>query len=117
MRWGLQKMTRRQGDFALVGVAVVADVDAQGQCRRVSIVVNGAADYAQQVPKAQGVLTGQTTTHARVRDAARAAANEIETRSDIHASAAYRTELIEALVQRALTQAFADVLPAASRAA
>lgn len=117
LRWGLQKMTRRQGDFALVGVAVVGELNSDGQCSHLRIVVYGASDCARLAPEAQGVLEGRAPTLALVGEAGRAAASVIETRSDLHASAAYRTELIAVLVQRALGQAFVDKFPAASRAA
>ena len=117
LRWGLQKMARRRGDFAIVGVVVVGEIGTDEICSNLRIVVYGAADCACLVPEAQGVLEGRVPTAARVAEASRAAAGAIATRSDLHASAAYRTELIEALTQRALWQAFGEVVPAVSRAA
>ena len=111
--WGLQKMTRRWGDFAMVGAVCVADTDANGRCRRVRIVVYGASDCAQLVREAAGVIEKRIPSAALLREAARAAAGAVNTRSDLHASAAYRTELVETLTRRALAQA----LPAAREAA
>lgn len=111
--WGLQKMTRRWGDFAIVGAVCVADTDANGCCRRVRIVVYGASDCAQLVREAAGVIENRIPSAALLREAARAAAGAVNTRSDLHASAAYRTELVETLTRRALAQA----LPAAREAA
>ena len=91
-RWGLQKMARRLGDFAIVGVACV--VDADGASR---IVVYGASDRALEMRVEAG---------ANPEAAARAVAAAVPARSDLHADAAYRTELVEALTLRALQQAF-----------
>ncbi len=105
-RWGLQKMTRRWGDFAIVGALCVADTDANGRCGRIRIVVYGASDCAQLVREAAGVIEDRVPSAALLREAARAAAAAVSTRSDLHASAAYRTELVESLTRRALAQAF-----------
>ena len=113
-RWGLQKMTRRQGDFAIVGVVVVAAADGEGRSTGLRVVVYGAAECAQLVPAAAEVLEGRPPTGARIDAAARAAAGAVPTRSDLHASSAYRSELVQTLVRRALLQAFPE---AAVRAA
>lgn len=100
-RWGLQKMARRLGDFAIVGVACVVDVDGASR-----IVVYGAADRALEAPAASKVLDGKRPDAKLLQAAASAAAASVPARSDLHADAAYRTELIEALTLRALQQAF-----------
>jgi carbon-monoxide dehydrogenase medium subunit len=105
-RWGTQKMARRLGDFAIVGVACIVDVDAQGRCVSSRIVVHGAADRALEVPAASQEIAGKRPDTNGLRAAAHAAATSIPTRGDLHADAAYRTELIEALTYRALEQAF-----------
>jgi len=112
-RWGLQKMTRRQGDFAIVGVVVVADAGPDGRCTNLRNVVYGATDCAQLVHEASDMLEGRVPTQVRIGEAARAAAAAVPTRSDLHASGAYRTELVEALTHRALSQAFPEALPSA----
>lgn len=104
-RYGLQKMSRRQGDFAIVGAVVTADT-IDGQCSSLRIVSYGASDCAQLVGEASALLEGRVPTEALVDEASRAAGSAVPTRSDLHASAAYRRELIEALTRRALRQAF-----------
>jgi carbon-monoxide dehydrogenase medium subunit len=105
-RWGLQKMARRLGDFALVGVACVVDLDAAGRCAASRIVVHGAADRALEVPAASALLDARRPDAGTLAAAARAAAASVPARGDLHADAAYRSELIEALTLRALQQAF-----------
>lgn len=79
------EVSRRHGDFAIVGVAAVDD----------RVVIFGAEDAPRLF-----ALGGKSPA-----DAARLAAKEIEPRSDHHASADYRRELVEVLTRRALTQA------------
>jgi len=104
-RWGLQKMARRLGDFAIVGVACTLDLDASGNCVASRIAVYGAADRAVLVAEASAELDGRLPDEGRLRAAARAAAAAVPSRGDLHAAAPYRTELIEVLTLRALGQA------------
>ena len=66
---------------------------------------------AAEVPSAAAALIGRTPSAAAVREAARAARRKVECHGDHHASAEYRSELVEALTARALAQAFALELP------
>jgi carbon-monoxide dehydrogenase medium subunit len=106
-RWGFQEIARRHGDFAIVGVACVLDVDAGGICTDARIVVFGATDGPVLLPQAAAELTGRAPTDQHVRGAARCARDAIDCRSDQHASAEYRSELVQALTARAVNQALA----------
>ena len=110
-RWGFQEISRRHGDFAIVGVACVLDVDAGGVCTAARIVVFGAGDTPVLLEDAAAELTGRAPADHHVRSAARAACGAIECRSDQHASADYRRELVQALTARALTQALTQGNP------
>jgi carbon-monoxide dehydrogenase medium subunit len=104
-RWGFQELSRRHGDFAIVGVACLLDMDGQERCTGARIVVFGAGDRPAVVAEAGLSLVGKTIGQGAISEAARIAAAHIETRSDHHASAEYRSELVEVLVRRALSQA------------
>lgn len=104
-RWGFQEIARRHGDFALVGVACVLDVDAGGLCTDARIVVFGATDAPVLLREAAAELTGHSPADSHVRSAARCARGAIDCRSDQHASADYRSELVQALTARAIIQA------------
>lgn len=104
-RWGFQEVARRRGDFAIVGVASVLDFDADGRCSHARIVVFGATDVPVLVPDAAAELIGRAPADADVRRAARSARDAIDCRSDQHASAEYRGELVQALTERAIIQA------------
>jgi carbon-monoxide dehydrogenase medium subunit len=103
-RHGFVEIARRQGDFAIVGVAAAVDLDAQGDVAAARIAVFGAADMAVLAVEAAQSLVGRRGADA-AREAGGIARSRIPTRSDHHASAEYRSELIEVLVRRALEQA------------
>jgi carbon-monoxide dehydrogenase medium subunit len=106
-RWGFQEIARRHGDFALAGVMCTVDLDDTRRCAAARIVVFGVADKPTLVPEASAVLTGRLPDLARAREAGRIARARIVPRGDLHASAAYRAELVDVLTRRALVQAFA----------
>jgi len=104
-RWGFQEVARRRGDFAIAGVACVVDIEDSGVCTNARIVVFGVADRPLLMPDAAAELTGRVPDADALRKAALGARSAVDCRSDHHASAEYRSELVQALTARALTQA------------
>ena len=86
----------RRGDFAIVGVVVVADT------LRWTIVVYGAGE------KPSRFAIDEDLRVTAFRDVASRVANDTSTRSDLHASAEFRKELVEVLTRRALEEALND---------
>ncbi len=107
-RWGLEKMTRRRGDFALAGVLCLVDLDDAGHVASARITVYGATDAPVLLPRASAFLAGRLPSTEAIEQAARTAASLIPARSDLHASAEYRQELVHALTRRALAQALPE---------
>jgi 6-hydroxypseudooxynicotine dehydrogenase subunit alpha len=102
-----QEISRRHGDFALVGVAASVTLDQQGRCEAARIALLSAGDRPMLARQAAGVLVGQEPSVEAIRAASDAAATQdIDPSSDIHASAAYRRHLAAVLTRRALTLAF-----------
>jgi carbon-monoxide dehydrogenase medium subunit len=101
------EVSRRRGDFAIVGVALTLDLDPSGRCEAARVAIFGAADRPQLADRSAELLRGQALDPDRIRQAARAARASITPRSDHHASADYRGELVEVLTRRALEQAAA----------
>lgn len=104
-RWGFQELSRRRGDFAIVGAIALLDLDAQELCTRARVVVFGASDAPVVVADAAACLVGRPIEASVIRAAACAAQAQVQTRSDHHASADYRSELVEVLTRRTLSQA------------
>lgn len=110
-RWGFQEVSRRRGDFAIVGVACLVDVDAADKCGKARLVVFGAGERPLVMSEAAKVLSGNVVDMDAIRAAAAAAGAEVEPRDDLHASAEYRRELVQVLTRRALTQAMSFKVP------
>jgi CO/xanthine dehydrogenase FAD-binding subunit len=101
--WAFQEISRRHGDFALIGVAALLTLHGDGSIQRVRLVFTGATPHCAR--KIEVELTGQRPESGLFRDAAERAAAELEPDSDIHASAEYRREVAKVLARRALEQA------------
>jgi carbon-monoxide dehydrogenase medium subunit len=94
-RWGFAEFARRHGDFALV-TAVVTELGGA-----VRITLGGVASVPQRAAHAEQVLADGGTA----REAARAAADEIDPTADLHGSAPFRRAIAGEMIRRALAQA------------
>jgi carbon-monoxide dehydrogenase medium subunit len=105
--WAFKEFARRRGDFALAGVAVFYDVDANGCAANTHIGVIGASDPPCRLGSAEQIINGAFLDATVIEVAAEAASNEIEPMEDHHAPADYRCALVKTLLERALTRAMA----------
>jgi aerobic carbon-monoxide dehydrogenase medium subunit len=107
-----EEISRRHGDFALVGVAAEITVNAS-QITRAVLAFSAVADHPVRAWGVEALLVGKPPTAEVFRAAADAAAAEegLNPISDMHASATYRREVLPGLVERALTWANARVKP------
>jgi len=106
--WAVEEVSRRHGDFALVGVMAVVSLDASGRCDQARIALFGVGDGPMLASTAMGVLRGERLTDEAIAAAAEAASQkDVDPPSDVHATAAFRRHLVNVLVQRTLTQAIA----------
>lgn len=105
--YAFQEISRRHGDFALVGVAAVVRMTAHGICENARIALFSVGDRPMLAEQAMKTLMGQRSSAELIRAAAAAAATkDIDPSSDIHASARYRRHLANVLTRRALERAF-----------
>ena len=105
--FAFQEISRRHGDFALVGVAVAIQLDDSGRCAGARIALLSVGERPVLAEQASRALTGQVPSVESIRAAADAAATrDIDPSSDIHASARYRRQLANVLTRRALERAF-----------
>ena len=102
------EVSRRHGDFALVGVAAEVTLDEAGRCRAAAVAVAGVADVPVSAPEACAALRGRVLDDEALRETGRAIAAGLSPSSDIHASREYRTEVAATLVRRALALAAAN---------
>lgn len=102
------ELARREGDFAIVGVAAVLGVEG-GEVRHCRLALSGVGSTPVRARGAEQLLVGSGADDRAVAAAAEAVADEIEPSGDIHGSADYRRKVARVLVQRALVAARDDV--------
>lgn len=100
--WAFQEISRREGDFAMVGIAGWFDLDETGRISAAGLAAIGAGDTPLRLPSAEAALKGQVPGDTIFADAAGAAVDDLQPGSDIHASAEYRREVGGVLVERVL---------------
>ena len=91
------EIARRHGDYALVGVGAVVGLDADGEVEHARLGFVSVGDVPTVVEVSEALA-----------DPAGKALEELEPAEDIHASAAYRTQLVRVLSRRVLDAAVAD---------
>jgi CO/xanthine dehydrogenase FAD-binding subunit len=99
------EFARRHGDFALAGAAVLVTHGADGTCERASIALLAAGPVPVRAVAAEEALVGQRVDENAARAAAATAVQDVKPLADIHGGAAYRRNVLEALVRRALVLA------------
>jgi CO/xanthine dehydrogenase FAD-binding subunit len=104
--WAFGEVSRREGDFAMAGVAMTAETDDSGLVTAARLALFGVADRPLRATEAEQALVGRRLGEEAVADeVAQAAPSGIEFASDIHVSDTYRQEATVALVRRAVMEA------------
>jgi carbon-monoxide dehydrogenase medium subunit len=103
--WVFLELSRRHGDFAIVGVAAVLTLAPDGRIGQASLALCGAGPKPVRAARAEAALAGSEPSEERFREAGEIAAQEIDPDSDLHASADYRRRVAAVLVRQALTEA------------
>jgi len=101
------EVSRRHGDFALVGVAVQLALREDGTIVTASVALMGVADTPVRVRDAETMLLGEQVGEQVFTAAAEQAAAGLDPDTDIHASAEYRRNVAGVLINRALHTAAA----------
>ena len=105
--WGFAEVSRRHGDFALVGAVAVLARGADGAIASARLAFFGAGGTPARGVAAEQALQGRTATPTLLGEAARAAAAALSPDGDIHATAAYRRRVAAILAERTLAAALA----------
>ncbi len=98
------EFARREGDFAIVAIAALMEIDASQTITRAALAVGGALATAQRLPEAEAILVGAKANDETFR-AAGEACTQIDAVEDVHAPASYRKSLAGVLTRRALKAA------------
>lgn len=108
--WSFTEYARRQGDYAIVGVAVLASCDAHRRITRLAVALCGIAAGPVRLSEVEAGALGREANEALVGEVA-AAARAQDTVGDAHVSAEYRRHLAGVLSSRALRTAFERMQP------
>jgi len=106
--WGahFEEAARREGDFAMVGVAAAIHL-ADATIDDARLVLIGVGDTPGRAEDAERVLIGAEPGADAFEEAAAAAVRDLEPPSDLHGSATYRRYVAQILVRRALDECMA----------
>lgn len=99
------ELSRRHGDFALVEAAVQIDFNEKKKCARAAIALGGVGGTPLRASLSEEILQGNLPEKDIIHEAASAATENLDPVSDVHASAAYRKQMVSLLVSRALERA------------
>jgi CO/xanthine dehydrogenase FAD-binding subunit len=113
--WAFDEMTRRHGDFAIVGVGAVVRLDAAGKATEVRLAACGIAARPVPLTAAENLLVGSVLAASDLAAAAAAAAQAVTAPDDMHATAAYRRRVAATLVRRMVAKAAARARERAMR--
>ena len=103
--WAVEELSRRAGDFAIVGVSALIRLDARGRVDDARMAFGGVGPTPMRVPVAEDLLLGAEPTPEHLGEAADAVRDALRPESDAFVSAAYRWLLSGVLARRALTRA------------
>lgn len=108
--WCFQELSRRAGDYALVGVACQITLDEGGAVAAARIAFLSAGQTPILAERAGALLVGERPSDELARAAGAEARSEVDPMEDVHATPDYRRHLTDVLTRRALPVAFRRAL-------
>jgi CO/xanthine dehydrogenase FAD-binding subunit len=103
--WAFDELSRRRGDFALVGVAALVGLGSGGKVELVRLAFTGVGERPSRAAQTEKALSGQIPDENTVRSAANLCVADIAPESDLHASAGYRRDVAKVIARRTLLKA------------
>ncbi len=105
-----KQVSRQRGGYAQAAAISVVTLDDRNRCKDVRLVLFSVGETPILSKYAAKVLVGNEPTPAAIADvAAEVARSEVDPGTDLHGTAEYRKNLVNVLVGRSLTEAFARV--------
>jgi CO/xanthine dehydrogenase FAD-binding subunit len=113
--WAVEEVARRRGDFAIVGVVILLQLNGTGLCGETRIALFGGGDRPVRMVQGEKMLVGNPPGRDIFAEVAKVVAEELDPVSDVHASGQYRKEVGAFLTRRALQTALGRVRKGASQ--
>jgi carbon-monoxide dehydrogenase medium subunit len=101
-------LPRSADDYATVAVAAAVTVDEEGRCDHARVALGAVATTPLRAQGAEDVLLRRAPTSDVLREAAAAVRSDVDPLHDARGSAAYKRDMAEVFVRRALKLAFSD---------
>lgn len=96
-----EEIARRQGDYAMAGLAATANIKG-GKFKTASLVYFGVSEMAAKAPAAEAVLAGQKAAQVDVDTVCAALADDVEPFGDLTTSAEAKMHLMKTLTRKAI---------------
>ena len=96
------KFAQPASRFAIVGCAVVKNLDSDGEIGNVKVSLTGVSEFAFRDHGVEDELMGKPLTEELIQQAADKAAERVDVMSDHYASEVYRKHLAKVYVKKAL---------------
>ncbi len=100
-----QKLERKIGDYATVGVAVHLELAADGTIGAAGVAMTSVAPINRKATDAEALLVGNAPSAGLFAEAGEAAAAAADPRDDVRGSARWKRRVVAAFTQRALAAA------------
>ena len=100
-----QKLERKVGDYATVGVAVHLELAADGTISAAGVAMTSVAPINRKAADAEAVLVGNAPSAELFAEAGEAAAAAADPRDDVRGSARWKRQVVAAFTRRGLAAA------------
>lgn len=104
--WAFDEVTRRHGDYALVGVGCVVELDQSRVARNIRLAACGISDRPIRLKSAEAALTGTSLAANDIEAAVRASLDAVTQPDDMNTSMSYRRRVLGALIRRLVPTAY-----------
>lgn len=105
--WAFDEVTRRHGDYALVGLGCVVTLAASGTVETIRLAACAIADRPVRLKASEAALQGTMLMPDDLDKAVAASASAVTTPDDMNTSAAFRRRALGALIRRLVAKAAA----------
>jgi len=102
-----QKLERKVGDYATVGVATSLELDEAGKIANAGIALTSVSSSNLKVTEAEALLVGEPPGTDVFAEAAHIAMNACDPTSDVRGSADYKRAVVRVFTERGLAKALA----------
>ena len=104
--WAFDEFSRRNGDFAIVGVATMIGLGTDGRVSDARLVFSGVGATPVRALEAERAMIGEMPSAELWTAAGDQAGAALDPPADLHGSPAYRRQLARVLATRSLQQAY-----------